>query len=411
MRRTLRKAGEMAESDDVNFSNAKVGLKLKEMTSYMGIAEDEPHLFWIAELALLAKLPPHWRQYKDEEGHAYFHNHATNVTSWQHPRDGYFFELVARERKKIKAMKQLADAQRRMKWDPDGRLEGIALSNGNTTALHASEGMYPSLRTGVKMLVGTYCFQMRIDVLQEDGFIMIGMGKENFHYNADAIPPDDYNCHGYTTVGEIYVCGKLIESSLEKLHEGDLVTMVVHFDDRSIVWYRNRHPVGFYEGFEGTSLYPCLVFGYKGYQASIVRASQLPHAIMKWMPDEGADAALEKRVILSNRNFTARSNSETGYTTVRTSDYFDIDNPYFEVEVEMLARCVCVRVCVRARCMCVGSVYLVCTERWAHGVGRAPSATFLRNDSRWCSLFAVRQARARAEEGRQEGRVGGGRRG
>ena len=74
--------------EEVDFSSAKVGLKLKEMTSYLGIAEDEPHLFWIGELALLAKFPPHWRQYKDEEGHAYFHNHATNVTSWQHPRDG-----------------------------------------------------------------------------------------------------------------------------------------------------------------------------------------------------------------------------------------------------------------------------------------------------------------------------------
>jgi YD repeat-containing protein len=321
-------------------TSAKVGVKLKEMCTYMGIGADERHLFWIAELALLAKLPPHWRQYKDEEGNAYFHNHATNVTSWTHPRDGYFFEMVARERGKITAMKQLSEQQRRVKWDPLGRLEGIDLSNGNTTALHNSEGMYPSLRTATKMLVGTHCFQIRLDHLEPEGFVMIGMGKENVHYNADAIPPDDYNCHGYSTVGEIYVCGKLIESGLEKLHKGDLVTMVVHFDTRSIVWYRNRHPVGFYEGFEGTALYPCLVFGFRGYQASIVRAETLPHQIMKWLVDD-RDAKIkddEKRVMISNRNFTARSNAPTGYTTVRTSGYFDIDNPYFEVLIENLAR-------------------------------------------------------------------------
>ena len=124
-----------------DFSSHKVGLKLKDMCAYMGISDDERHLFWVAELALLAKLPPYWKQvfatcvppvsacsssastylrttgwhlavplycvtkrlklcrlqYKDEEGHAYFHNHATNVTSWTHPRDAYFLELLSRE--------------------------------------------------------------------------------------------------------------------------------------------------------------------------------------------------------------------------------------------------------------------------------------------------------------------------
>ena len=207
-----------AHGHAVGGAGAKVGLKIKDMSAYLGIGDEEKHLFWVAELALLAKLPPHWQQYKDEEGHAYFHNHATNVTSWTHPRDGYFLELVARERSKIKAMQQLAEQQRRVKWDPKGHLEGVVLSNGNMTALHDSEGMYPSLRTANKMLVGTHCFQLRIDVLQEDGFMMIGMGKENFHYNADAIPPDDYNCHGYTTLGEIYVCGKLINQAWTLQH-------------------------------------------------------------------------------------------------------------------------------------------------------------------------------------------------
>jgi hypothetical protein len=161
------------------------------------------------------------------------------------------------QRNKIKTMQQLAEQQRRIKWDPAGRLEGTDLSNGNTTALHNSDAMYPSLRTANKMVQGTHCFQIRIDKLLEDGFMMIGMAKENFHYNEDAIPPDDYNCHGYTTIGEIYVCGKMIQSSLEKLAAGtqftcfngtkvqiltekalpgDLVTMVVHFDKRTIVW-------------------------------------------------------------------------------------------------------------------------------------------------------------------------------
>jgi hypothetical protein len=71
--------------------------------------------------------------------------------------------------------------------------------------------------------------------------------------------------------------------------------------------------------------------------------------LLSWYKSTNTDAALlaallqdkpedEKRIILSNRNFTARSNSATGYSTVRTANYFDIDSPYFEVTVEMLAR-------------------------------------------------------------------------
>ena len=45
-----------------DFSSHKVGLKLKDMCAYMGISDDERHLFWVAELALLAKLPPYWKQ-------------------------------------------------------------------------------------------------------------------------------------------------------------------------------------------------------------------------------------------------------------------------------------------------------------------------------------------------------------
>ena len=56
------KGAKQDDADAVDFSSAKVGLKLKDMCAYMGVAEDETHLFWVAELALLAKLPPHWKQ-------------------------------------------------------------------------------------------------------------------------------------------------------------------------------------------------------------------------------------------------------------------------------------------------------------------------------------------------------------
>jgi hypothetical protein len=88
-----------------------ISKKMASMCEYLGIEERERKLYWIAELALLAKLPAHWKEYKDEDGHAYFHNHATGATSWSHPRDNYFFELVKRERQNATDLATLADQQ------------------------------------------------------------------------------------------------------------------------------------------------------------------------------------------------------------------------------------------------------------------------------------------------------------
>ncbi len=85
--------------------------KMLSMCEYLGIEEREKLLFWIAEMALLAKLPAHWKEYKDDEGHAYFHNHTTGTTSWTHPRDTYFLDLVKRERQKAADLIALADQQ------------------------------------------------------------------------------------------------------------------------------------------------------------------------------------------------------------------------------------------------------------------------------------------------------------
>jgi len=62
------------------------------------------------------------------------------------------------------------------------------------------------------------------------------------------------------------VGGRIKQQGLEKIREGDEVIMVVDFADRSVVWYRNGHPVGYFEGFEGAALYPAVVMGHRGYQ-------------------------------------------------------------------------------------------------------------------------------------------------
>lgn len=52
-------------------------------------------LQWVVEEAFAASLPGNWIEYADSEGRVYFFNQVTEETSWFHPMDSVFRELLA----------------------------------------------------------------------------------------------------------------------------------------------------------------------------------------------------------------------------------------------------------------------------------------------------------------------------
>jgi len=74
-----------------------------EMLQYIkGLGIDPIHeseLLWIAEEAFSAHLPPSWGEHQDERGRVYFHNSATGLSSWQHPLDELYREVVDYQRR------------------------------------------------------------------------------------------------------------------------------------------------------------------------------------------------------------------------------------------------------------------------------------------------------------------------
>jgi len=56
-------------------------------------------MLWIAEEAFHAQLPPSWTEHTDGHGRLYFHNQATGESSWRHPMDGFFKDIVATYRR------------------------------------------------------------------------------------------------------------------------------------------------------------------------------------------------------------------------------------------------------------------------------------------------------------------------
>ncbi|NXL61731.1 CE164 protein, partial [Chordeiles acutipennis] len=66
--------------------------------------EMEPELMWLAREALTAPLPPEWKTCQDEvSGSLYYFNFGNGESTWDHPCDDHYKELVVRERQKLLA--------------------------------------------------------------------------------------------------------------------------------------------------------------------------------------------------------------------------------------------------------------------------------------------------------------------
>jgi len=61
----------------------------------------EADMLWIAEEAFNAPLPPGWSEHQDEQGRVYFHNGSSGESTWKHPMDDLFREIVDYQRRVV----------------------------------------------------------------------------------------------------------------------------------------------------------------------------------------------------------------------------------------------------------------------------------------------------------------------
>lgn len=66
------------------------------LSRYLGIdVEEDADLLYIAEWALTAPVPEGWTVHLDTEGHEFFHNAATNQSTYEHPMDEHYRQVWA----------------------------------------------------------------------------------------------------------------------------------------------------------------------------------------------------------------------------------------------------------------------------------------------------------------------------
>lgn len=79
----IRDVGPMEESD------------LREYGQSLGVNVDiEPELLWVVQEAFNAPLPASWTEHTDDEGRVYFFHEALSSSTWHHPMDAVYRELL-----------------------------------------------------------------------------------------------------------------------------------------------------------------------------------------------------------------------------------------------------------------------------------------------------------------------------
>jgi len=68
---------------------------IREYGKTLGVDPDsDGDLHWLVQEAFAAELPQSWTEHHDKDGRVYFYNQLTQVSSWSHPTDSVFRELI-----------------------------------------------------------------------------------------------------------------------------------------------------------------------------------------------------------------------------------------------------------------------------------------------------------------------------
>ncbi|XP_042329921.1 centrosomal protein of 164 kDa [Sceloporus undulatus] len=97
----LRIGDQLILEEDYDESYVPSEREIAEFARMIGIdAEKEPELLWLAREGIVAPLPAEWKPCQDVTGDIYYFNFADGRSTWEHPCDEHYRQLVALEREK-----------------------------------------------------------------------------------------------------------------------------------------------------------------------------------------------------------------------------------------------------------------------------------------------------------------------
>ncbi|XP_067166271.1 centrosomal protein of 164 kDa isoform X4 [Apteryx mantelli] len=143
--------------------------EIQDFAREIGIdPEKEPELMWLAREGIVAPLPPAWKPCQDITGDIYYFNFANGQSTWDHPCDDHYRELVIQEREKLLVQGRLKKKEKKKKEKKDKKEKQSlkqASSSGTLLApVQASLGNLAPLRGLVDSPAGVLRGSLNSDV-------------------------------------------------------------------------------------------------------------------------------------------------------------------------------------------------------------------------------------------------------
>ncbi|KAM4016238.1 centrosomal protein of 164 kDa isoform 2-T4 [Anomaloglossus baeobatrachus] len=102
--------------------------EIQEYARMIGIDPDaEAELMWLAREGIVAPLPPDWKPCQDVTGDIYYFNFATGQSTWDHPIDEHYRELVTEERAKLQSQSGVKKREKKKKKEKKKEKKGKEL--------------------------------------------------------------------------------------------------------------------------------------------------------------------------------------------------------------------------------------------------------------------------------------------
>ncbi|CAN8199051.1 unnamed protein product [Coccothraustes coccothraustes] len=117
----VRIGDQLILEEDYNESYVPMEQEIRDFAPTIGIDPDkESELLWLARECLVTPMPPEWKACQDiAGGDIYFFNFESGLSTWEHPCDEHYKQLVIREREKLLARGSLKKEKKEKKEKKD----------------------------------------------------------------------------------------------------------------------------------------------------------------------------------------------------------------------------------------------------------------------------------------------------
>ncbi|XP_075765434.1 centrosomal protein of 164 kDa isoform X3 [Pelodiscus sinensis] len=167
--------------------------EIQEFAREIGIdPETEPGLMWLAREGIVAPLPPEWKPCQDITGDIYYFNFANGQSTWDHPCDEHYRELVVQEREKLSAHGGVRKKDKKKKKEKKEKKEKREREPVNHAAeMQPEPGILPST-SFYRMsspILSSECASPDLDQesqIRNEGFLKKGKGRTS------ARPPETH---------------------------------------------------------------------------------------------------------------------------------------------------------------------------------------------------------------------------